>query len=121
MAKGITNIAASVHQRLLVKRHLKKGKHLSIWKPLYSTLHSAWIMTMRINLSDTTTIKDLLDQHPYLLHAFIEMGLMCVGCAADAFHTLADVAEEYGLNQDQFVARLQAEIDKFMATEETRG
>ena len=32
-----------------LKKHLRKGTHLSIWKPLYSTLHSAWIGTRMFN------------------------------------------------------------------------
>ncbi len=40
---------------------------------------------------------------------------MCVGCPADAFHSLADVAREYKLERKELVARLQAVINDNMA------
>lgn len=69
-------------------------------------------------LSETDTIKELLDRNPYLLHTFIELRLMCVGCAAEAFHTLADAARGNGIKLDQLVARLQAAVDDAVATGE---
>ena len=74
---------------------------------------------MKTWLSETDTITELLDRHPYLLQTFIDLRLMCVGCAAEAFHTLADVAREYGINQDQLVSRLQAAIDDAVTPGET--
>ena len=72
-------------------------------------------------LSETHTIKELLDRHPYLLQTFLDLGLLCVGCAAEAFHTLADVAGAYGIDQDQLVARLQAAIDDAVTTGEAKS
>lgn len=63
-------------------------------------------------LSESITIKELLDLYPYLLTTFIDLGLMCVGCPADAFHSLADVAREYGLDKKQLLARLKNAIDE---------
>ncbi|MGB5987121.1 MAG: hypothetical protein WBG37_17590 [Desulfobacterales bacterium] len=41
---------------------------------------------MKTALRETVTIQALLARYPYLLGTFIDMGLMCVGCPADAFH-----------------------------------
>ena len=69
---------------------------------------------MRICLSESTTVKELLNFYPYLLPTFIELGLMCVGCPADAFHNLADVANEYGLDIKALIASLETAIDENM-------
>ncbi len=36
----------------------------------------------------------------------MDLGLLCVGCPAEAFHTLADVAREYHLDLDQLLQRV---------------
>lgn len=46
-------------------------------------------------ISANTIVKELLDHHPEAVKAFIDLGLMCVGCPVAAFHTLADVAREH--------------------------
>lgn len=56
------------------------------------------------------TVKELLDHHPHLLQTFIDLKLMCAGCPADAFHSLAEVAKAYGLDQCAFLADLQETI-----------
>ncbi|WP_419655506.1 conserved uncharacterized protein, DUF1858 [Desulfosarcina variabilis str. Montpellier] len=66
---------------------------------------------MGSNISESNTIKELLDQHPYLLHTFVDLGLMCVGCPADAFHNLSDVAREYNLDKSKLMAHLEKVID----------
>ena len=53
---------------------------------------------MNIYISSNTTVKYLLDTHPQILHMFIDMKLLCVGCPAEGFHTLAEVAHEYKLD-----------------------
>ncbi|GAB6909526.1 hypothetical protein JCM12296A_53710 [Desulfosarcina cetonica] len=67
---------------------------------------------MTIRLLKSTTIKALLDQHPYLWSTFIDIGLKCAGCPAEAFHDLADVAREYGLDEQQLIARLETVIEE---------
>ena len=66
---------------------------------------------MGINISESSTIKELLDQHPYLIYTFVDLGLLCVGCPADAFHNLSDVAKAYKLDKRILMARLEKEID----------
>ena len=75
---------------------------------------------MGINISESSTIKELLDQHPYLMHAFVDLGLMCVGCPTDAFHNLSDVAKEYNLDKRQLMARLEKVIDDATAEKTNR-
>jgi hypothetical protein len=36
---------------------------------------------------------------------------MCVGCPADAFHNLSDVAKEYNLDKRKLMARLEKVVD----------
>ena len=40
----------------------------------------------------------------------MELGLLCVGCPAEAFHTLEDVAREYHLDLDQLLQRIDMVI-----------
>lgn len=65
-------------------------------------------MTTRI--SPEITVKDLLDRYPQLRQLFMDIGLLCLGCPAEAFHTLEDVAREYRLDMDQFLARIEMVI-----------
>jgi hybrid cluster-associated redox disulfide protein len=71
---------------------------------------------MEPKLSLDITVKELMDRHLQLLKPFMDLGLLCVGCPTEAFHTLADVAREYGLNQDQLLHRLQNAIEKTVMT-----
>lgn len=69
---------------------------------------------MQPRLSSDITVKELLDRYPRLLQSFMDLGLLCVGCPAEAFHTLADVAVEYHLDLDQLLRR----IDKATADDQ---
>jgi len=57
------------------------------------------------------TVKELLDQYPQALRVFVDIGLLCVGCPAEGFHTLADVAREYRLDLNQLRWRLCKAIE----------
>ena len=61
-------------------------------------------------LQETITVKELLEQHPNLLQTFMDMKLTCVGCPAEGFHTLANVAHAFGLARRAFIASLQEAI-----------
>lgn len=71
-------------------------------------------------ISDSITIKELLDPYPHLLSTFVDLGLMCVGCPANAFHNLVDVAREYGLDQKELIDRLKIAIGEKMNPETNR-
>jgi len=36
----------------------------------------------------------------------MDIGVLCIGCPAEAFHSLADVAREYNLNLNQLVQQI---------------
>jgi len=65
---------------------------------------------MTTHISSEITVKDLLDRYPQLLQLFMDIGLLCLGCPAEAFHTLEDVAREYHLDMDPFLARIEMVI-----------
>ncbi len=56
------------------------------------------------------TVKDLLDRYPRLMQTFMNMELLCVGCPAEGFHTLADVAQENHLDLNQLLQRIYKAI-----------
>jgi len=56
------------------------------------------------------TIKELIDQYPTLIKLFMDMGLFCVGCPAETFHTMTDIAGEYGLNLNHLVDQINSAI-----------
>ena len=62
------------------------------------------------DISSVMTVKELLETHPSLLHMFMDMGLLCAGCPAEAFHTLAEVAQEYRLDINQLLKCLNESI-----------
>ncbi len=65
---------------------------------------------MKPLLSSDITVKELLDRHPQALQLFMDIGLLCVGCPAEAFHTLADVAREYHFDLNQLLQQIQKTI-----------
>ena len=67
-------------------------------------------MAEKTEISSVITVKELLETHPKLLHIFMDMGLLCVGCPAEAFHTLAEVAQEYKLDVKPLLRRLNESI-----------
>jgi hybrid cluster-associated redox disulfide protein len=67
-------------------------------------------MANKKDISSLMTVKDLLETHPRLLPMFLDMGLLCVGCPAESFHTLAEVAEEYKLDLHQLLNRMNKSV-----------
>jgi len=65
---------------------------------------------MRPHVSSEVTVKELLDRYPQLLQLFMDLKLLCPGCPAEAFHTLADVAREYHLDLNQLCHRIEKSI-----------
>jgi len=63
-------------------------------------------------ISARLTVKELLDRFPQTLPAFMQLRLLCVGCPTEAFHTLADVAREYGLDIEHLLERIRSAIEK---------
>ena len=67
-----------------------------------------------IKIDSKMTIQELLEQHPRATAAFIKRRMLCVGCPAQAFHTLEDVARIHG----SIIDDLCAAIRKAIQTEE---
>ncbi len=65
---------------------------------------------MNPEISINITIRELLERFPQLLQTFMDMGLKCVGCPTEAFHTLEDVAREYHFGHDQLLELLNRAI-----------
>ncbi|MFA5028033.1 MAG: DUF1858 domain-containing protein [Candidatus Methylomirabilota bacterium] len=61
-------------------------------------------------LSPLLTVKELLDRHPQALTVFLGLRLLCVGCPAEAFHTLTDVAREYDLDLETLRTRIRSAV-----------
>jgi hybrid cluster-associated redox disulfide protein len=73
---------------------------------------------MRPILSPEITVEELLDRYPRLLQSFMDFDLLCVGCPAEAFHTLTDVAREYHLDLNQLLQRIYKVIEDDEASHE---
>lgn len=69
------------------------------------------VMNKKELLTPTITVKEVLDRHPKVLQVFMDTGLLCVGCPAEAFHTLADVAREYNIDLNQLLQRIYRAIE----------
>jgi hybrid cluster-associated redox disulfide protein len=57
-----------------------------------------------------TVIEQLLQQHPQTLCVFVKHRMLCPGCPAEAFHTVAEAARTHGFALDPLLAELRAAI-----------
>lgn len=72
---------------------------------------------MHHRLSSDITVRELLDRYPKLLQAFMDLGLLCVGCPTEAFHTVVDVAKEYGYDPNKLIQHFEGVIGADDASE----
>lgn len=63
-------------------------------------------------LSYHWTVQEILDQYPQVMPIFIEIGLLCVGCPAESFHSLADVARENHLDLQNLMKRIRHAVEQ---------
>lgn len=65
-----------------------------------------------IQLEDLT-ISEIMKRWPATMRLLIDRRLLCVGCPIAPFHTLADIAFEYGVDCESLVAAVEeiAEAD----------
>jgi hybrid cluster-associated redox disulfide protein len=53
------------------------------------------------------SVETLLTAYPKAAEVFIAHAMACVGCLVGSFHTLAQAADVYGLDIDQFMTELR--------------
>ncbi len=56
-------------------------------------------------------IQEIVAEHPETVRIFFKHGLMCVGCAAARFESLAQGALAHGIDADALVADLNANLE----------
>jgi len=74
-------------------------------------------MTVDSDMSSDTTVKYLLETYPQISQMFIDMRLRCVGCPAEGFHTLAEVAHEYKLDLNQLIENIDNTLQNYDSSE----
>jgi len=57
-----------------------------------------------------TTVAALLAHHPSTLHVFIARRMLCIGCPAQAYHTIHDAAALHGVDRDAILAEIHEAI-----------
>lgn len=62
------------------------------------------------------TVKELIDRYPKLIKLFMGLELLCIGCPAEAFHTVENIAKEYGFNLNTLVHEINRVIQDEDAT-----
>ncbi|HRT70413.1 MAG TPA: DUF1858 domain-containing protein [Syntrophales bacterium] len=65
-----------------------------------------------MKLDANMTVHELLRDHPSAMGVFFERKMLCVGCPAQAFHTLDDVARIYGMDGESFMASLDQHVQQ---------
>jgi hybrid cluster-associated redox disulfide protein len=71
---------------------------------------------MKINAN--ITVDELVRHHPQTIDFFVKRKMLCVGCPAEAFHSLEDVAGNYSIEFKQLLKELLEAIDD---SNKTRG
>jgi len=77
-------------------------------------------MSQEISELKNMTIKELIDRYPGLIKLFMNMGLLCIGCPAETFHTVTDIAREYGLDLNHLVDQINRAIQNTTISSNSR-
>ena len=64
-----------------------------------------------IKIDSEMTIQELLEHHPCVTAAFIKRRMLCVGCPAQAYHTLEDVVRIHGCTFDGLCNAIREAIE----------
>jgi hybrid cluster-associated redox disulfide protein len=59
-----------------------------------------------MKLHSKMTISDLLKRQPRATGVFIKRKMLCVGCPAEAFHTLEDAARLYDFDLNDLITAI---------------
>jgi hybrid cluster-associated redox disulfide protein len=54
------------------------------------------------------TVSEIMRRWPATMRLFIDHRLLCVGCPIAPFHTIADVAREHQVDEDELVDMILA-------------
>ena len=57
------------------------------------------------------TVDELIRNHPQATDFFLKRKMLCVGCPAESFHSLEEVADNYGIEFKQLFKELLEAID----------
>ena len=57
------------------------------------------------------TVDELIRNHPQAIDFFLKRKMLCVGCPAEAFHTLEEVADSYGIEFKRLLKELLEAIN----------
>lgn len=68
-----------------------------------------------LKIDGTMTVKKILDHHPGMISFFVRHKMLCVGCPAETFHTLEEVARIHGFQPEHLLETIR----KFIETERT--
>ena len=55
-------------------------------------------------------LSELMTHWPQTIPVFLRHKMLCVGCLVGPFHTVVDACAEYHLDQDEFMAELNAAV-----------
>ena len=51
-------------------------------------------------------VEVVMRLHPATIRVFLDRGMACVGCPIGRFHTVADVARIYGMEEEKLIRLL---------------
>ncbi len=57
------------------------------------------------------TVSQLLTHHPSAADVFFKGKMLSVGCPAETFHTVEDIARIYGMELKQLLKQLRGAVD----------
>ena len=64
------------------------------------------------NITSKMTVKELLDEFPETVSLFIKRKMVCIGCPAEAFASLEDVARSYKIDLNEIMMEIKTMIKK---------
>lgn len=65
---------------------------------------------MKKMIDCNSVVSEILEKYPDTLPVFMEWKLDCLGCAMSTFCSVQDVADDYHIDLQPFLAALQAVI-----------
>jgi len=64
-----------------------------------------------MKLNSQMSVRELLTQHPSATAVLIKRKVLCVGCPAETFHTIEDIACIHGILLEHLLRDLRDAID----------